>query len=97
MTFPCVVNLALVPDGLQTRASGGARDDLEHLRDIDRSEHITTAYEMKDGVLTSRSVDWHADGWRHDGGAHSFGHRIEFCREHLARGARALGSPDRRA
>ena len=72
-----------------------AADDLEHLRDIDRSEHITTAYEMKDGVLTSRPVDWHADGWRDDGGAHSFGHRIEFCREHLARGARALGSPDR--
>jgi N-acetylglutamate synthase-like GNAT family acetyltransferase len=73
-----------------------AADDLEHLRDIDRSEHITTAYAMKDGVLTSRSVDWHDHGWRDDGGAHSFGHQIGFCREHLAKGARALGcfTPD---
>jgi hypothetical protein len=66
-----------------------AADDLEHLRDIDRSEHITTAYAMKDGVLTSRSVDWHDHGWRDDGGAHTFGHQIGFCREHQAKGARA--------
>lgn len=68
-----------------------AADDLEHLRDIDRSEHITTGYAMKDDVLTSRSVDWHVQGWRDDGGAHSFGHMIGFCREHLTKGALALG------
>jgi GNAT superfamily N-acetyltransferase len=67
-----------------------AADDLEPLRDTDRSERITTAYAVKDGVLTSRSIDWHDHGWRDDGGAHSFGHQIEFCREHLAKGAGAL-------
>lgn len=70
--------------------------DLERLRDIDRTEHITTACAMDGDRLVSRDVDWKVPGW-HDGtGDHSFGHHIDFCRGHIERGAQALGcfTPD---
>lgn len=55
MTFLCVVNLALVPDGLQTRASGGARDDLEHLARGARARQ-TGAHELYVSATPSGSA-----------------------------------------
>jgi ribosomal protein S18 acetylase RimI-like enzyme len=65
--------------------------DLDRLREIDRSEHVTTAYAMAGGTLASRAVDWNDPGWHDGDGEHSFDHQIEFSRRHLAAGARALG------
>ncbi len=65
--------------------------DLERLRELDRSEHITTAYAMDGDRLVSRDVDWQDPGWQDGTGEHSFGHMIDFCRGHLGRGAQALG------
>ena len=66
-------------------------DELERLRELDRSEHITTVYTTDGTTLVPHAVDWHDPGWHDGSGDHSFAHMIEFCRGHLDTGARALG------
>ncbi len=65
--------------------------ELERLREVDRAEHVTTAYEMQDSTLVSRAVDWDDQGWHEGSGEHSFGQQIAFCRGHATAGARILG------
>lgn len=66
-------------------------DELGRLRELDRSEHITTVYTTDGTTLVPHAVDWHDPGWLDGSGDHSFAHMIEFCRGHLEAGARALG------
>ena len=65
--------------------------DLDRLRDLDRSEHVTTAYAMEGDDLVSRTVDWDVPRWQDDDAGHSYAHMIDFCREHMVAGARILG------
>ena len=70
--------------------------ELDRLREIDRSEHVTTGYSMDGGALASRAVDWNVPGWHDGSGEHSLDYQIEFSRGHLQAGARFLGcfTPD---
>lgn len=45
---------------------------IEHIVDIDRSEHVTRAYAWREGRLELEEVDWQVPGWFTDGnGQHS--------------------------
>ena len=66
---------------------------IERLAEIDRSEHITRAYEISAGVLTQLDVDWHVPNWFSEGdGDHSLSGQIAFCRSHLDKGGLLLGA-----
>jgi GNAT superfamily N-acetyltransferase len=41
-------------------------EDIDRVGEIDRSEHITTGYVVKNGVLESRQVDWRVPRWSED-------------------------------
>ncbi len=68
-----------------------AAAELDRLREIDRAERITTAYELRDGSVVSRAVDWDVPTWEEGSGEHSVGLLVAFCRGHAAAGARILG------
>jgi predicted N-acetyltransferase YhbS len=68
-------------------------EELERISELDRSEHVTLAYEIKDGVLTQIEVDWHVPAWSVDGdGDHSLSKQLAFCRSHLDQGGVMLGA-----
>ena len=68
-------------------------DELHRISELDRSEHVTLAYEMKDGALTQIKVDWDVPAWFIDGdGDHSLAEQVEFCRSHLDHGGLMLGA-----
>jgi len=67
--------------------------NLFRLSELDRSEHVTLAYEIEEGKLTRIEVDWHIPTWFADGdGDHSLSGQINFCRSHLDRGGVMLGA-----
>ncbi len=39
------------------------RDDVEKIKDIDRTEKVTVGYEVRDGELRSYAVDWDVPPW----------------------------------
>ena len=41
--------------------------DLGRIAEIDRSEHVTTAYVVRDGELITEDVDWDVPRWPEDG------------------------------
>lgn len=43
------------------------RSDIGRIREIDRTEHITVGYTVRDGRLLSEEVDWHVPRWPEDG------------------------------
>ena len=66
---------------------------VERISELDRSEHITRAYEVEAGELTQVAVDWQVPGWFLDGdGDHSLAEQLAFCRSHLDQGGVMLGS-----
>ena len=68
-------------------------DAVVRLSEIDRSEHITLAYEFNAGVLTLVEVDWQVPNWFADrSGEHSLAEKIAFCRNHLEHGGILLGA-----
>ena len=68
-------------------------DAIERLAEIDRSEHITRAYELTAGTLTQVVVDWQVPNWLTEGdGDHSLFEQIAFCRAHLDKGGLLLGA-----
>ena len=73
-------------------------EDLDRLAEIDRSEHITLAYELEDGELKQVEVDWQVPNWFTEGdGDHSLAEKLAFCRSHLDRGGVMLGGFQRRS
>jgi ribosomal protein S18 acetylase RimI-like enzyme len=67
--------------------------DIELLAEIDRSEHISRAYEFNDGQLTLVEVDWQVPNWFTEGaGDHGLTEQIAFCRSHLDQGGVLLGA-----
>ena len=68
-------------------------DELERIRELDRSEHVTRAYEIEDAGLTQVEVDWHVPAWFVGGGGdHSLSEQVAFCRSHLDQGGVMLGA-----
>jgi ribosomal protein S18 acetylase RimI-like enzyme len=70
-------------------------DEIDRLREIDRTETIRVGYACEDGQLARMSVDWDTPNFLLDGrGEHSFAHQIEFCQGHLNAGGRMIGAFD---
>jgi predicted N-acetyltransferase YhbS len=70
-----------------------AQDELHRISELDRSEHVTLAYEIKDGTLAKAEVDWHVPTWFVEvDGEHSLTEQIVFCRSHLDQGGVMLGA-----
>jgi predicted N-acetyltransferase YhbS len=71
-------------------------EDVTLYGEIDRSEHVTTGYEIVDGTLIAREVDWTVPPWDPDAttGEHTVHHMVEFTRDVVARGALLLGAFD---
>lgn len=66
---------------------------LSKLADLDRSEIVRTGYKIESGRLVAYSVNWDVPSFRLEGsGDHTLAHQIEFCRDHLNRGARMHGA-----
>jgi predicted N-acetyltransferase YhbS len=67
--------------------------ELERISELDRSEHVTLAYEIEDGALSEVEVDWHVPAWFVGGaGDHSLSEQVAFCRSHLDQGGVLLGA-----
>jgi len=67
--------------------------EIERLAELDRSEHVTRAYELVDGELTQVEVNWQVPNWFTAGdGDHSLAEQIAFCRSHLDQGGVLLGA-----
>ena len=70
-----------------------ANDDISRAGEIDRSEHITTGYVFRNGVLESQQVDWHVPRWSTDASVGFNVHsRIEGWKQVLDRGGVLLGA-----
>ena len=70
--------------------------DLQRLAEIDRTEIIRVGFEVNDGKLVKKDVDWDSPNISLDGhGEHSVTGQIEFCRSHLAMNAIAIGAFDK--
>ena len=67
-------------------------DEIELVREIDRSEHIGTLYTVENGLLRGESVDINVPAWDAEGdGEHSSAVRITDLRPIVESGATLLG------
>lgn len=72
-----------------------ARSELERIREIDRSEHITLLYSYRHGSLEERSADEHVPAWSESGeGEHSVHAHLRAWRPILERGGTLVGAFD---
>lgn len=70
-------------------------DRITLVGEIDRSEHVTTGYTVRDGALVAEEVDWRVPGWDPVGDReHSVARQIAGLRPVLARGGILLGAFD---
>ena len=71
-------------------------DRLGVIAEIDRTEHIDTLYEFRDGELEGRTVDHDVPPWFTEGsGPHSVQGFVDWLTPILERGATLLGAFDR--
>jgi N-acetylglutamate synthase-like GNAT family acetyltransferase len=68
--------------------------DVDRIAEIDRSEHVTLGYTVRDGKLEAEAVDWRVPGWFDDGPEHSVPAMVEFLSPMVAQGATMLGAFD---
>jgi len=62
---------------------------------IDRTEHVTLGYQMRDGRLESETVDWRVPAWFATGdGQHSLQKQIQDWRPLVAQGGTMFGAFD---
>jgi len=67
--------------------------DVRRIAEIDRSEHITSAYTFTDGALRTEVVDWDVPSWSRTGtGDHSVAAEIATWRPVIDRGAALIGA-----
>lgn len=64
------------------------------IAEIDRSEHVTTAYSYAEGELRAEVVDWHVPRWPAEGGDFSVRAQISGIAPILDEGGRMLGAFD---
>lgn len=68
--------------------------EIDRLAEIDRSEHVTLGYAVRDGNLEAEVVDWRVPRWFADGPEHSVPALVEFLSPLLANGATLWGAFD---
>jgi GNAT superfamily N-acetyltransferase len=69
--------------------------DITRIGEIDRSEHITLHYTVKNGVLDAEQVDWQCPPWSAEGdGPHSVAENINQERPIIENGGVLLGAFD---
>ena len=67
-------------------------NEVNKLRDIDRSERIRTGYRFADGQLHQMQVNWDSPPWGLEGeGQYTIAAEIRFCEGHLERKGRMYG------
>ena len=69
-------------------------EELERIRDIDRSETIRTGYLQNGSQIVAKSVNWDESGWLEGDGEHSFGEMIRGAERQLELGGTAIGAFD---
>lgn len=59
-------------------------DEIDRMREIDRTETVRIGYSCEAAQLERISVDWEIPNFLlEDTGEHSLAHQIDFCRGHL--------------
>lgn len=72
---------------------GLPQTDIDRIVEIDRSEHVTLTFTVKDGRLDSKNVDWQVPRWHLQGeGEHSVATRRRDWGAILDRGGIMLGA-----
>ena len=69
-------------------------DELDKIRDIDRTEEIRVGYRQEGAELIKMDVHWDDAGWREGDGEHSFGRMIRGAEELLDLDGTSLGAFD---
>ena len=69
-------------------------DELDKIRDIDRTEEIRVGYRQEGAELIEMSVDWDTPGWFEGDGEHSFGEMIRGAERQMELGGTAIGALD---
>jgi len=69
-------------------------DELERIRDIDRSETIRIGHRQEGREIVAFDVNWDDGGWLEGDGEHSFGRMIRGARRQLDLGGTAFGAFD---
>jgi len=68
-------------------------EELSRIAELDRSEEVALAYEVVDGLLRKKTVNWRIPGWSPEGNAeHSLAHQRAFCLGHLEQGGVMIGA-----
>ena len=71
------------------------RDEVYRIRELDRSEHVTAGYAVRDGQLRAEAVDWRVPNWNPQGdGPHSMARRVAATARVLEGGGVAVGAFD---
>ena len=70
------------------------RDEIEKMRQLDRTEVVRTGYRQAGREIVSMDVEWDSAGWRDGDGEHSFGRIIRFARTLLDLDGTAFGAFD---
>ena len=68
--------------------------EIDRIAEIDRSEHVTVGYTVRDGKLEAEEVDWQVPRWFDDGPEHSVSSLVEFLSPLLANGSTLWGAFD---
>jgi len=69
-------------------------DEIEKIRDLDRSETVRVGCRQEDSTLIAMDFNWDDEGWVDGEGEHSYGQMIRFAQKHVANGATAIGAFD---
>jgi ribosomal protein S18 acetylase RimI-like enzyme len=70
-----------------------SNSELSKISEIDRREQIRVGYGVTYGKLISTTVNWDVASFSPEGrGEHTISRQIEFCRQHIQSGARAIGA-----
>lgn len=68
-------------------------NEVNKIKNIDRSEEIRTGYHFADGVLHEMQVNWDSPSWGMEGdGEYTVAAEIRFCQSHLERNGRMYGA-----
>jgi ribosomal protein S18 acetylase RimI-like enzyme len=71
--------------------------EIGRIVELDRSEHVTLGYFVRDGKIEAEKVDWRIPRWSADGPEHSVPVQIEFLTPILRQGGTMVGAFDRDA